>query len=275
MRGALLFALAASLILSGADASAQRARRARARAAAPAPAAILDSTRAKLEASDAGLLDEALMELVQVGSNEASELIAARLRRGLPRATVVHFVETLGVLGHASAGPTLVEVGLVHRNADVRAASVRALQACRAPNAATALAVRLSDPAPSVRSAAAVALGGLGDHTVVETLFRVLDRHLYEAAPSLATLVHEGEVPRLAAYVGRLPFDVMSPALTELLAREDISERRKLDLVAQLQELGTAEVKLFLEDLADSIPAQGRDARVRQAAVDAAMRIVD
>jgi HEAT repeat protein len=236
---------------------------------------VSEQTRAKLATSDAGALEEALMELVQVGTPEAAELVAERLRRGLPRALVVQFVETLGVLGHPSAGPALVEVGLLHRHPDVRAAAVRALQTCRPPEAPAAIRARLSDPAPSVRAAAAVALGGLGDHAAVEPLFAVLDRQVYEAAPSLAALVSEGEVGRLTAYVGRLPFDVMSPALTELLARQDISERQKLDLIAQLQELGTSDVKVFLEDLADTIPAQGRDARIRQAAMDAAMRIVD
>ncbi|MCB9627025.1 MAG: HEAT repeat domain-containing protein [Sandaracinaceae bacterium] len=257
-------------------AQAQRGHsRARGRTAQAAPPSITDATRAKLASSDAGALEEALMELVQVGTPDAAVLIAERLRQGLPRALVVHFVETLGVLGHASAGPALIEVGLPHRHPDVRAAAIRAVQACRPPGAALAIRARLSDPAPSVRAAAAVALGGLHDHDSVEPLFLVLDRHLYEAAPSLASLVQGDEIRRLTAYVGRLPFDVMSPALTELFAREDISERNKLDLVAQLQELGTAEVKVFLEDLADSIPAQGRDARVRQAASDAAMRIVD
>ncbi|MCB9658883.1 MAG: HEAT repeat domain-containing protein [Sandaracinaceae bacterium] len=270
----LLVALA-PLLLSATPLDAQRARPRRGRPAATAAPSITDETRGKLASSDPAQLEEALMELVVVGTPEVSDLIAERLRRGLPRASVVHVVETLGVLGHRNAGPALIEVALVHRHADVRAAAVRAVQSCRPPDAAVAVRARLSDPAASVRAAAAVALGGLGDHDAVEALFQVLDRNLYEAAPSLASLVRESEIGQLTAYVGRLPFDVMSPALTELLARDDISERRKLDLIAQLQELGTSEVKVFLEDLADSIPAQGRDARVRQAAMDAAMRIVD
>jgi HEAT repeat protein len=259
------------------EAQAQRVRaRARTRpAAAAAPAVITDATQQKLAGSDPAALEEALMELVQVGTPEAVEAIASRIRRGLPRALVVPFVETLGVLHHASAGPVLIEVGVAHRHPDVRVAAIRALQACRPAGAADAVRGRLGDPAPMVRAAAAVALGALRDRDAVDPLFRALDRQLYEAAPALASIVQDTEIPRLTGYLGRLPFDVMSPALTEILAREDVSERRKLDLIAQLQELGTSEVKYFLEQLADSIPATGRDARVRQAALDASLRIVD
>lgn len=240
-----------------------------------APAVITDATRQKLAGSDPAALEEALMELVQVGSPDAVEAIANRIRRGLPRPLVVPFVETLGVLRHPSAGPVLVEVAVVHRHPDVRVAAIRALQACRPAGAADAVRERLGDPAPMVRAAAAVTLGALRDREAVDPLFRALDRQLYEAAPALASIVQDAEIPQLTGYLGRLPFDVMSPALTELLAREDVSERRKLDLIAQLQELGTSEVKYFLEQLADSIPATGRDARVRQAALDASLRIVD
>lgn len=228
-----------------------------------------------MQSSDPHALEEALMELVQVGTPDAAEVVAQRLRRGLPRQLVVPFVETLGVMRQPSAGPVLVEVAILHRHVDVRVAAIRAIEACRPPGVADAVRARLSDPSPNVRAAAAVALGTLRDRDAVDPLFRALDRELFEAAPALASLVTDGEVTRLTGYLGRLPFDVMAPALTELLAREDITERRKLDLIAQLQEMGTSEVKVFLEQLADSIPASGRDARVRQAALDASLRIVD
>lgn len=215
------------------------------------------------------------MELVQVGTPEASEAISQRIRRGLPRQLVVPFVETLGVLRQPNAGPVLLEVAVVHRHPDVRVAAIRAIQACRPSGAGSVVRARLGDPSPNVRAAAAVALGALQDRSSVDQLFRALNHELYEAAPALASIVDGEDIGRLTDYLGRVPFDVMAPALTELLAREDIPERRKLDLIAQLQELGTSEVKMFLELLADSIPATGRDARVRQAALDASLRIVD
>lgn len=215
------------------------------------------------------------MELVQVGTPEAADAISLRIRRGLPRQLVVPFVETLGILHQPNAGPVLLEVAIVHRHPDVRVAAIRSIQSCRPSGAASVVRARLGDPSPNVRAAAAVALGALRDRDAVDPLFLALDRQLYEAAPALANIISGDEIGRLTGYVGRLPFDVMSPALTELLAREDIPERRKLDLIAQLQELGTSEVKVFLEELADSIPATGRDARVRQAALDASLRIVD
>jgi HEAT repeat protein len=178
-------------------------------------------------------------------------------------------------MAQTSAGATLEEVTLTHRRADVRVASIQALLSCRTQSTATAVRARLGDLDPSVRSAAATALGELRDRESIEPLFRALDLQIYEAAGALARLVTGDAITQLTGYVGRMPFDVMTPALSELLARDDVSERIKLNLIAQLQELGTAEAKIFLEDLGDSIPRNGPDARLRQAALDAALRIVD
>jgi hypothetical protein len=61
------------------------------------------------------------------------------------------------------------------------------------------------------------------------------------------------------------------------MARADIPERTKLDVVSALQELATGEAKLFLQDLVETMPQprRGESDAVRRAAEDAVLRIAD
>ena len=268
-----ILAAAVAAAITTAPASSVDARRSRPRVTQQEPAAPSAETLARLNSRSAPEIERALIELAQIGGAPAARAIATRIERGLPAASVLPATETLGLLGDPAAGPVLMRVLLVHRRAPVRVAAIHALVATRPPGAGAAVRARLSDPEPRVRSTAAIALGELGDVGSTDALFRVLDRDLFEAAVPIAQLADAEGRLRLANYLGRLPFDLLNPAFHEILGREDVAEREKLDLIARIQDLGTPEARLFLTDLADSLQTD-RDARaLENAARNAAQRI--
>jgi len=234
----------------------------------------LDEATAMLAAGDPDQIQAGIEALGLIGTPRIIEPLAQRIRRGLPRDLLSSAVEILGMLARPEAGPILFELA-THRRPDVRLAAVNAITACRPSGAERALVVGLSDSDPRVRSAAAVGLGELGARGQVDTLFLALDRGILEAATAVGRLVDGPQVGRLLEHLGRLPFDVVSPGLNEVLARAEIPERVKLEVIARLQELATPDVKAFLQELLASLPQRrGRDA-IRQAVQDAIERIVD
>ena len=92
------------------------------------------------------------------------------------------------------------------------------------------------------------------------------------AAKALGRVAKDEHVPRLLAYLGRVPLTTLTPVLDALLTRRDLSEASKLSVVTQLQELGTAEARGYLEGLAQRLPGD-TPLRVRRAIEDAVSRI--
>lgn len=227
---------------------------------------------AQLDSHDRVQVQQALEEMALSGDPDHVQAISTRIQQGMPRGLLMQAIETLGLIGDPSAGPTLIALAR-HRVPAVRTAAIHALVGCRVEGASEVLQRAVHDLDPAVRAAAALALGQLGDRSAVPLLFRALDRNIVEAAPSLGHLVRGEEIQQLMGYLGRVQFDAMTPALNELFARDDINQRQKLNLVAQLQELGTGAARTFLEDLIALMPPGGRDEPIRRAAMDAAMRI--
>lgn len=208
-----------------------------------------------------------------LGTGPAVEPLVERIRRGLSPELLDMALDTLLVASRPEAGPVLIEL-TSHRRAAVRLKAVQALVASRARGADGCLTTALNDGDPGVRSAAALGLGQLNARGAVETLFLALERGVLEASTAIGQLASPADIPRLRNYVGRLPFDAMTPAFSEILARRDVPERAKLDLIAQLAEVATPEVKTYLQEFVASLPATDRSA-VRRAAEDAALRIVN
>ncbi len=161
-----------------------------------------------------------------------------------------------------------------HRNAAIRAKAAQGVASLKPRGAAQSLALALGDADAQVRAAAAVGLGQLGARGSVDRLFLALEHGVLEASTSIGQLASAAEITRLLGYLGRLAFDGLSPALGEILARADVPERSKLDVVARLAELATSGAKMFLQDYVAALPP-GAGGAVRRAAEDAAMRIVD
>ncbi len=176
----------------------------------------------------------------------------------------------LTVLGKPEAGPVLFEL-LRHRRAEVRIASVDALVATRPRGAEAALIAALSDADSNVRSAAAVGLGQVGGEASIDALFHALDRNILEASTAIGQLAPPAAMERLVGYLGRVPFDALTPAFAELFARANVPERAKLQLIGRLEELATPEVKIYLADLAESFPP----GNLQRAAEEASIRIAE
>lgn len=241
------------------------------------PAAAQEITLAQasemMAADNADEVRMGIETLGVIGSAAAVEPIAARIRRGLPADLLSVAIETLGLLGRREAGPVLFEL-TSHRRPEIRLGALNAIVSIRPSGAAGALEAALSDSDARVRGTAATGLGEIGARSSVPTLFHALDRGVLEASASIGQLATPAEVQQLLGYVGRLPFDSVTPGLNEIIARSNIPSRAKLEVIGRLAELATPEVKTYLQELVAALPNNPGDP-VRRAAEDAILRIAD
>ena len=207
------------------------------------------------------------------GSATAVGPLSDRIRRGLPPELLGMAIDTLTVLGHAEAGPVLIEL-LSHRREDVRTRAVQALAVCNPPGLEAALTAALSDPSPAVRAAAAIALGEHAGPGALEALFRAFDRRIAEAGLAIARIADADASRRVLGYLGHEPFSTLRPMLLAMLQRTDLAQRARLDIVARLGELATADVRGLLEELVSSGGLAPTDP-VYRAANETAARIAE
>jgi hypothetical protein len=208
----------------------------------------VESAKGMLGSSKRENVEAGIQSLGLLGTADAVEPLAARIRQGLPPDLLETAIVTLMALGQPNAGPVLYELTM-HRRADMRLRAVEAIAATNPPGAERALTAALSDSDPRVRSAAAVGLGDIGAGGAVEKLFLALDRGNMEASGAIGKVIPPGDVRRLSGYLGQVPFRNLGPALAQVLQRPDVPEKAKLDIVVRLQEVGTPEVKGYLGDL--------------------------
>jgi len=239
-------------------------------AAAPASAqelSLADAT-AMLDAESPDEVRMGIEALGLDGSARAVEPLAERIRRGLPAELLDVAIETLGVLGRREAGPVLFAL-MNHRRDTTRLAAVNAVVQCQPRGAAAALQSALSDADPRVRAAAALGLGQLDARDALDSLFLAFDRGVIEASGAIGQLARPDDVGRFLTYLGRLPLDALTPGINELVARRDIPNGTKIEIIGRLEELATPEVATYLGELADALPA----GPVKQAAEAATQRI--
>lgn len=237
--------------------------------AAPAEAQV--RLNEAIQMLDAQTADEVRLGIEALGTNGSARVVAplsARIRRGLPAELLDLAIETLGVVGHRDAGPVLFQL-LTHRREQVRLAVVSAIVSCRPRGADGALVTALSDSDPRVRAAAALGLGQLGARDKVDHLFHAFERGVLESATAIGQLADGAGADRLLDHLGRVPFDAIAPAVNELIARSDVAERVKLEIIGRLAELATPEVRQYLQELVESLD----DGPVRRSAEDAVARI--
>jgi HEAT repeat protein len=196
-------------------------------------------------------IEAGIQSLGLLGTKEAVEPLAARIRQGLPPELLDQAITTLMALSQPSAGSVLFEL-TSHRRPEIRLRAVEAIAATNPPGAEQALIAALSDSDPKVRSTAATGLGDIGTKAALEKLFLALDRGNFEASSAIGKIVAPGEVKRLVDYLGQLPFHSLGPALAQVFQRKDVPESAKLEIVVRLEEVGTPEVKGYLGDLVSS-----------------------
>jgi HEAT repeat protein len=230
-----------------------------------ATAAINSGNRNDVEAG--------IQSLGLLGDTAALDLLIARVRRGLPRDLLSTAMFTLGAMGDPTAGPLLIEL-TTHRSAEIRVHAVETLAALQPPDGASALMAALSDADSQVRAAAAVGLGDMGASEALDRLFQAQDRGVSEASIAIGKVVKTGDVPRLLEYLGRMPLGALVPALKAVIARKDVDEAARLQVVARLAELATPEVKALLKEILDD-NGSALPARVRTALATAVQQIAD
>jgi HEAT repeat protein len=246
----------------------------RARSAKPPP--LSASARVEIEQAEHLLhsdqredVETGIQSLGLLGVPQAVDPLVIRIREGLPPELLELAVTTLLALGQPNAGPVLYEL-TTHRRSDIRRHAIEAIAATRPVGAEPVLLTALSDEDAQVGSAAAIALGEVGSPRAVDRLFVALDRGNSEASMAIGKLVAPTAVRKLSEYLGEVPFHHMGPALTIVIARRDVPESEKLELIARLQEVGTPEVRGYLGSLLET-SGDSLSAAVKRA-IDRAMQ---
>lgn len=225
----------------------------------------------KLRSGDEGQIRAALDDLRIAGSGAAPAALAVAelLSKGLTEPLTHQAIDTLGDLESPEGSAVLAQYA-THRNVVLRRAAVKALTRTRGPSAASALRRALADSDAQVRGNAASGLGGMKGKDAVADLFVALDHKVTEAAASLGQLCDPEQCEQLAGKLGKLPFEVVTSGLEQVLFRpaNDLSDDAKIKVLERLRELGTGEAHRFLRDVESRLPKEA-SARLRQALAQA------
>jgi len=231
----------------------------------------LEEIAVMLSSSNASEVRAAIEGAAGLGSPDVIPMIGERVRAGLPPDLLDAAVDSLTLLADPAVAEVFVELA-AHRRPTVRLRAVQALVALRGKNAERVLTAALGDSTAAVREAAAEGLGELGAKAALDTLFKAFDRGISSASKSIGQVANDKSMPRILGYLGRVPLTSLTPLFDALLVRRDVGEAAKLQLVVQLQELGTAEARGYLEGLNTRLPPNA-PARLRRAIEDAIVRI--
>jgi len=171
--------------------------------------------------------------------------IVALIRSGQPDAITDRAVEALRGLAAPSSLDCLSEL-THHRRAAVRRHAYAAIAAIGDPRSRTLLEHGLRDSDRQVRGEAADMLGRTGARASLDLLFRAFDRGVVEAAGAIGRLGDEAAVARFDEHLGHAPLSVMLSGYEQFLARRDIDEDTKVDIVGRLGEVSGRTVREFL-----------------------------
>jgi hypothetical protein len=242
------------ILLGGGRAWAQKAGK----PAAPPVVPLSKASLAKLKSSDANELKSGLDDASVSGKAAlaAAPVIADLLEKGLTYPLTEAAIDTLADLESESSSATLAWY-VRHRSVEIRRSAVKALVRTKGAPAVKALRIALADEDPRVRGFAATGLGSLHAKEAVADLFAALDHKVNEAAVSIGQLCVPAECDALQARLGRLPFDVVSSGLDQILFRPtvEVSDDAKVKLIGRVRELGTGEANRFLRDVGARWPA--------------------
>ena len=225
----------------------------------PAPAYVMTpAVLASLRSGDEAQVQAALDDLRMLGKSAASSgpAIGELLQKGLTLKLSESALDTLGDIEAESVGPVLA-MYVIHRNVTLRRAAIKALIHTRGPGTDKALRRALSDADPMVRGVAATGLGSMKARDAVPVLFLALDHKVPEAAAAIGQLCGPQECDQLAGKLGRLPFDVVTNGLDQVLFRPpvEVSDDAKVKILGRVRELGTREASKFLKDVQTRWPA--------------------
>jgi HEAT repeat protein len=213
--------------------------------------ASLAELSADLQSGDPSKVGAAIDGLRERGEPKLVPVLAELLHQGLPDAMADRALEALGATRSTQALPVLAEL-THHRRASARAAAYAAAARIDGESVDELLAEGLRDSDAGVRGQCARRLGERGAVRQLEVLFRALERGVPEAGVALGKLCDAAAAQRFHTHLGRAPIQVMLGGYEQLLARAELGEDVKLDIIARLGEVAGVTVKRFLEhELAD------------------------
>ncbi len=225
----------------------------------------------KLKSGDEGQIRAGLDEVRVAGTGgaAAAPAVAEALGKGLSFPLTESAIETLGEL-ESEQGSAVLAQYTVHRNVKLRRAAVKALTRTKGTAAVPALKRALGDADAAVRGTAASGLGTMKAKDAVPDLFVALDHKVNEAASSIGQLCNPDQCNELVKKLGKLPLDILTAGLDQIIFRPEISDDAKIKVIGPIGELGTQEANKFLKDVQGRWPAKG-SARVKQA-IDEAVK---
>jgi hypothetical protein len=259
----LFFALclaATTLLAPGADAQPKQA----------APKPNLTKLAKELESGDEARVLAALEQAGDAGK-PAAPLIDKLLQRGSNAKIAVRAIEVAGLLEQPASSGVLAPY-VQHRASDVRHAAARALIKTRGAKAIAALRKALRSSDPLVRGIAANGLGSMGAKEAIPDLLTALDHNVVGASEAIGQLCAVKQCETLTARLGKLPLDVLTSGLDQILFRPsaEIPDAHKLAIVGRLRELGTKDAGKYLSDVAGRWP-ENWSKQVKQA-LDSAVK---
>jgi hypothetical protein len=229
----------------------------------------LERLKTDLESGDEAKIVGALETVERAGDPRAAPLLEALLKRGASVAVLSAAISTTGSLKQASSSAAIAPY-LQHRAQDVRRAAAKALVKTKGPNAIKALRQGLRSSDPVVRGVSATGLGELGAKEALGDLFGALDRYVGEAAAAIGQLCSAADCDKLLARLGKVPLQIMTSGLDQMLFRREIADEQKIQVIARVRELGTRDSAVYLAEILARWPKDGSP-RVKQA-LDAAVK---
>lgn len=258
--GAALFGFA--LVLAPSEAVLAQASAPKGRGDARAEPS-LEEVAIMLAASDAEEVRSALEAAAVLPAGEVVPLIDDRVRAGLPHALLDVALDTLLLLGDASATPLLLDLAR-HRRPEVRVRALEVLAQVSSPSAEQAALQALGDLEPNVRRAAAEVLAAVGTRAAFPALVRAFELGVEGAPRALGKTAGAADVDRLVMYFGKYPLATLTPMLEALFARRDIAEAEQLGVVNALAALATDDARAALNALLTTLP-RGASPSLRRA----------
>ncbi|HEX6243966.1 MAG TPA: HEAT repeat domain-containing protein, partial [Polyangiales bacterium] len=182
-----------------------------------------------LRSSDPGAIQAALMSLSELRGRAAADAIALRLQAGLPPHLTELALDVVRGLEQPVAAPVLTELTL-HRRWQVRAKAVAALGGLRVRTGVSVLLYSLDDPSPEVRSAAARALGQLGDPRAMPALTSAVARGIDGALEGFAQLANARQLEAILER-GKSDLKATEAALWVVLTRANVPPVTKVKVI--------------------------------------------
>lgn len=220
----------------------------------------------QLDTTDRGKVHRAIAALKAQKSPRATHALAKRIRNGLPPVLLNEAMEAIIELPRGRGSSVLVEL-TTHRRPEVRMRAIEGASALRVMGAEKALVAALDDDEPRVRNAAVQGLVLLKARRSIRSLFRAFEREIPDAGEAIGKLARPADINRILGYLDDVPFNRVSPILTELLSRQDIPTHTKTNILSRLERVGTPDVVIFLRGFLSGLPPSERNP-VRNAALE-------